>query len=466
MDLNENLWYLIAFFGLFGLCLITWGVKTFLPNPMVYFYKHFLYPLLHEYLPFTSVHAFISLAFLFANIVIVLSPTFSPGWEALQSKIALTAVVNIAPLCIGGRAPIIDTLNVSRNWYNKFHSWLGVVVSIEAVSHSLIAISLRPKSQEMRLSGWIGTTSTISKLLVALSCSFWGATTALRICKMFYHQHIAEVMAATHITSTCQVEVRLSNEVAVYPGCYFYVYFPIKWYPMRWIRYNFTYSITALVFWHPSDQDARAVKDMTFLMSREGSHASAVSQLQMGQSVFIDGPYGKDLCLETYENVVLAAKGIGIAAILPLALDLAVRRRNDNRIRERMQKINDQQLQLFDEQHSSKGKEKQIIIQQRKQLAEEREQLFRERLYRDAVKKVDVFWSLNHNDQIEWASAQLKHLQSMDPDNVGQFSFGGMILANSATETPGSLVWFSFPNYWTPSIQTIPSLDVFGMQPV
>lgn len=311
-----------------------------------------------------------------------------------------------------------------------------------------------------------GTTSTISKLLVALSCSFWGATTALRICKMFYHRHIAEVMAATHITSTCQVEVRLSNEVAVYPGCYFYVYFPIKWYPMRWIRYNFTYSITALVFWHPSDQDARAVKDMTFLMSREGSHASAVSQLQMGQSIFIDGPYGKDLCLETYENVVLAAKGIGIAAILPLALDLAVRRRNDNRIRERMQKINDQQLQLFDEQHSSKGKEKQIIIQQRKQLAEEREQLFRERLYRDAVKKVDVFWSLDHNDQIEWASAQLKHLQSMDPDNVGQFSFGGMILANSATETPGSLVWFSFPNYWTPSIQTIPSLDVFGMQPV
>jgi len=37
----------------------------------------------------------------------------------------------------------------------------------------------------------------------------------------------------------------------------------------------------------------------------------------------LDGPYGRNLCLERFENVVLAAKGIGIVGILPFALALA-----------------------------------------------------------------------------------------------------------------------------------------------
>lgn len=155
MDVDQNLWYIIAFFGFFGICFITWAVKALLPNPTIFLSKHLVHPHLHHYLPWTAIQVAFALSFTLLNVAVVILPTFHPEWKDLQSKIALTSVVNLAPLCVGGRAPIIDSLNISRNWYRMFHNWTGLVMYLEAILHSMIALSLRPKSEHIRISGWI-----------------------------------------------------------------------------------------------------------------------------------------------------------------------------------------------------------------------------------------------------------------------------------------------------------------------
>lgn len=264
----------------------------------------------------------------------------------------------------------------------------------------------------------LGTSSAVAKLVVALSCSFWIITTLIRLVKMVYYRHTAKITDITYASGACHLSVRLDHEVSIYPGCYFHIFFPLHWFPLRWMKFNFSRSSTAMAFWYQSDKGNRTVTNITFLLSSRTRSVCSALQLQLGQSVFLDGPYGRDLALQNHENVILAAKGIGIACTLPLALDLAIRRRHDNRIRDRMQTINEEQQQLYENQQSSKGKVRERIIAKRRELSQEREILLKQRLYRDAVKKVDVFWSLDCNEQIEWASSQLRYLQALDPDNV------------------------------------------------
>lgn len=156
MDLDASMLYLIAFFGFVGVSLILWAIKLFFPNPAIYFARYIRYPLLisSRWLSATRLHAAIFVAFLFINVGVILIPSFFPGWRQVQRRAALMAVVNIAPLCMGGRAPIIDALNIPREWYHLVHSWVGVVAVTEAVSHSIIALSLNPRPGPLTQTGW------------------------------------------------------------------------------------------------------------------------------------------------------------------------------------------------------------------------------------------------------------------------------------------------------------------------
>jgi hypothetical protein len=156
-----------------------------------------------------------------------------------------------------------------------------------------------------------------------------------------------------------------------------------------------------MVLWHSAPDETGLVSNLSFLLSRHGNHSTAISKLSEGNEIFLDGPYGKDLGLTRVDVVVLAGKGMGIAGVLPLALDITLRRQHDTRIKTRIQEIMESLQQQSDEELS-----KEVV------------RLRSTRLFRDATRKVILFWSLDNNSQMEWVETQLRALQLMDPQNV------------------------------------------------
>ncbi|PTB34940.1 hypothetical protein M441DRAFT_154578 [Trichoderma asperellum CBS 433.97] len=202
------------------------------------------------------------------------------------------------------------------------------------------------------------------------------------------------------------LNVRLKRAIEVRPGSYFYIYLP-----SRWAKYNFLHSVTAMVYWYPPEDGPEAVREVTFLLSRASYNAS----FQEGQFIFLDGPYGQDPQLHKYQNVVLAAKGIGIAAILPLALDIGARRRRDDINRAELQKISYKLKEVIEQKGKSSGNELASILQKEKLLKKQKDEYEKKKLYRDTVKNVDLFWSLEDNSQMIWAQNEIRALQKLDP---------------------------------------------------
>ncbi|PTB49514.1 hypothetical protein M431DRAFT_543199 [Trichoderma harzianum CBS 226.95] len=180
-----------------------------------------------------------------------------------------------------------------------------------------------------------------------------------------------------------QLTVRLIHPIKLQPGCYFYIFFP--------------------AFWLNS---YGAITELTFLLSQRGNYAKAILQLREGQTILLDGPYA-----------VLAAKGMGIAAILPLALSLAARRHHDERVRENLGALSQKNRAILKEISSATGKELEGLNKKKTELAKERQILLSKKLYRDAIKKIILFWSLESNAQIALAQEQLVALQALDPNN-------------------------------------------------
>ncbi|KAK0755581.1 hypothetical protein N5P37_011823 [Trichoderma harzianum] len=464
MELDRNLWYLIVFFGFIIVSLIVWTVKNLIPNPRIFFLKYILYPRLFRLqwgLLITRFQTILLFSFLLCNALLVLMPIYPlPEWNLIQTRVALASIVNLAPLCMGGRAPIIDALNISRQSYYLAHAWIGAIATIEAVMHSSISIIQKQAEQKpsnhILLSGWIGfslllgafcmpvhvirrlfgrwflwahriiamgsvavifwhvlqTSSTIARMLVGSSCGFWLFTTIFRILRVLWSGHSGTIIQRSSDADAIQLTVRLLHPMKLQPGCYFYIFFPAFW-----LKYNILQSYTAMAFWHPPESSYEAITELTFLLSRRGNHAKAISQLREGQTILLDGPYGINYELQTYETAVLAAKGMGIAAILPLALSLAARRHHDDRVRENLGALSQRNRAILKEISSAAGKELEILGKKKAELAKERQKFLNKKLYRDAVKKIILFWSLESNEQISSAQEQLAALQALDPNN-------------------------------------------------
>jgi predicted ferric reductase len=109
-----------------------------------------------------------------------------------------------------------------------------------------------------------------------------------------------------------------------------------------------------------------------FLIESQDGLTSRLVKYRSVKGVYFSGPYGQDLHLDNYENVILVAQGIGIAGILPHALHLTRRHFHKNAA-------------------------------------------YRRGL---ATRRVDIFWLLEENSQESWAAEYLLLLQSMDPQKV------------------------------------------------
>ncbi|KAF4331947.1 NADPH oxidase [Fusarium beomiforme] len=119
--------------------------------------------------------------------------------------------------------------------------------------------------------------------------------------------------------------------------------------------------------WSSPDQYVKGeASDLTFLVSRtSGHHRRSLGSIFPDSRLRLDGPYGKDLKLHTFETVVLTAKGLGISGVLPFALHLAARRRHDNGLRDKSARLRDSSEPVFG----------------------------------DLSRNVDLIWWLEHDDQ-------------------------------------------------------------------
>ncbi|KAK8121332.1 hypothetical protein PG999_005452 [Apiospora kogelbergensis] len=138
------------------------------------------------------------------------------------------------------------------------------------------------------------------------------------------------------------------------------------------------------VWWDGAERTGHSAR-VTFLMQRQGNVAILAKDEKQLQVAYLDGPYGHDLKLQEFENIFLAAKGIGIAGILPYAMDLAQRQR-------------------FDEQLVART-------------ARAKESTPKEALFRDKTRRIDLFWVLDDNSQQKWMREELQALQNLDPRN-------------------------------------------------
>lgn len=119
-----------------------------------------------------------------------------------------------------------------------------------------------------------------------------------------------------------------------------------------------------------------AARSLSFLIQPKDGMSAVLAGRKSIRRVILDGPYGKDLHLDSCETVILVAKGIGIAGILPY-----VRHMTERRL-------------LPDENWAYKYRRGLI------------------------TRKIDVYWVLEDNSEQEWVADWLKELCDIDEKNV------------------------------------------------
>ncbi|SCO07034.1 uncharacterized protein FFB20_12755 [Fusarium fujikuroi] len=461
--MDSSLWYLIALAAIFFLSLALWLLSSIIPNIHNRFMRHVTYPLFlkrhRAWDSITRLQACLIFFFFVANLVVIFAPFKGVDWRQVERRAAFTAGVNAIPLCLGARmGPVVRMLNIHRTSYLLFHHWVGRIAVLEALSHAIIVLLHRPKTGTLVTSGWVtfagflgslvlsfwlprhflgrwfllshraialtgvgalfwhalAAAQVTSQILVGICCTIWILSTFYRLKKLLFRRLSGEVVEKMVGRNATRLDISLSYPVHIKPGNYFNIFFP-----GRISSYNLLYSHQAVAFWHPPDDvdPEGKTSNVSFLLSHCTANVAALSVLQTGQRILLDGPFGQRLEPHSYENVILLAKGMGIAGILPLALGLAERRQHDNRIRAELQRLTQESQDLLSKERSADIDERAAIVLERTKLVKKRVELSRKPLFRDATKKIELFWSLESNSQMDLVADQLKSLQQLDPDN-------------------------------------------------
>lgn len=171
------------------------------------------------------------------------------------------------------------------------------------------------------------------------------------------------------VVSAVKLTVRLRRPLKIHPGQYFYLFLSDMG-----LRRRFQAHPYVITWW----DDSLHAMNISFLIQPHSGISSDLIARNSLRSVTVDGPYGKDLKLENYETVILIAKGIGIAGLLPYARHMTYRR-------------------------VSKDKD---------------HEAYRRGLI---TRKIDIFWIMDDNCQQDWLSAWISELQNRDSDKVCSF---------------------------------------------
>jgi hypothetical protein len=127
-----------------------------------------------------------------------------------------------------------------------------------------------------------------------------------------------------------------------------------------------SHAMTALYFKsHPDYGQPNTIDNITLLISHQGRDFKSM-RFKKKDNILLDGPYGHNLDVDSFDTVCLTAKGIGIVGILSFALGLT------------MQGLREGNLS----------------------------------------RNINLFWVLEHNYQETWVGPQLEELQKMDVGGV------------------------------------------------
>lgn len=250
-------------------------------------------------------------------------------------------------------------------------------------------------------------------IVTTVTISLWFVFTVYRWFKRYWRPLIGRVRSKLEDRDATKIELALTLPTRVPPGSYFRIFFPA----------NHGYNLIgrpAVALWHPPDaQDpSQQLSVITFLLSRHTFNALDIYRISEGDKVRLEGPFGQDNHLGSYETVMLAAKGIGISGVLAQALDLAERRQHDDRIKSELGELTNKQATLVKDEARARGKAKTQLTQKRRDIAKKIKSLRSKPRFRDATRTVDLYWSLESNSQVEWVAEQLQALQKIDPHNV------------------------------------------------
>ncbi|KAF5240564.1 hypothetical protein FANTH_9535 [Fusarium anthophilum] len=352
----------------------------------------------------------------------------SKGEADLEKRAATIAAMNFMLVFLGGKTnPLADLIRFPLSSYYLAHRCIAVIATAEVVLHSGLILYHRPVFDEFAKSGTIALPAAGGLLLtivvslwlrrflgrffgllhllgavgvlgglvwhvaphgptptgipVFVACGLLGSTHLYRLVRMFLFSHTrATVEKRWDKEVVVQLKLATDKPVKIFPGCYFYVFFngPLPFYDLF-----HGYAMTP--FWGRPKQFLNGeVSDPTFLITRKGHHAKSLACVSSGDSLRLDGPYGRDLKLYRFETVVLTAKGVGIVGVLPFALQLAGRRRRDDEARSRHARLRDSSEPVF----------------------------------ADFSRNVDVIWWLEHDYQDQWVADQLRSLQELDSQNL------------------------------------------------
>ena len=220
-------------------------------------------------------------------------------------------------------------------------------------------------------------------------------------------------------TAATWMKVELSRNVRIYPGAYFYVFFrkmpfwrrhravplmAFSWEPLlpeKLQRYPKHVSKKQQLN-HSSNEDCGYATKLTFLLLNTPSLSRLLTQ---DSPIILDGPYGPNIKLDRFDTVVLAAKGIGIAGVLPFVLHLAYRKHQDQErkksMKERMREDIKWRSQGQGGARYGKPPPEQFAP-----------------LKLDRTRRITLLWVLEDRSQINWASQQLRALAGFDARRV------------------------------------------------
>ncbi|KFZ03967.1 hypothetical protein V501_09271, partial [Pseudogymnoascus sp. VKM F-4519 (FW-2642)] len=267
---------------------------------------------------------------------------------------------------------MVDMLGVSVHSYYLAHHWIGRVVVVQGLIHAGLVMSKVKTStfDATQVAGLSAASAsalllvlslhlirraayefflglhTLLALIVVVALSFhlasrgwmryiyplvavllWTINGLTRLVRVFYLNAgqgyrqrdqatiITHKRPATGSVSGVTLTVWPKRPVRVQGGAYYYLYFSDMGLRMRFQGHPFVVS------WWDDAVDTKPTS-LSFLISPRHGLTRALTTRTSVRSVILDGPYGINPRLEGYEAVLLFAKGIGIAGMLPHALNL------------------------------------------------------------------------------------------------------------------------------------------------
>ncbi|KAL2166209.1 hypothetical protein VTG60DRAFT_3124 [Thermothelomyces hinnuleus] len=316
----------------------------------------------------------------------------------IASSAALAASINLIPLLLGGRTSrVADVIGVSRPAYYVAHYWIGRIAIVEGLVHAAIGLNAVARGQAfdpIAVSGCIVSLPprffllSLPRLRCMLGAAFHGVHRILYLagmtglvwhvlltrsvlhevlvfvaCGLWLLSHVyrvvtrwrsAEVTEKWSDSEVTRLRLKTQRPVAAFPGSYFYLYLPGSY-----LNYNLLRSSAVMMLWSDVKQTVTGkTTDFHILAGRQSRYLRQLRTIEKGDRMLLDGPYGQDLQLYSRSNLD-EDPTVGLATA-PAAAPV----------------------------------------------------------FRDATRRIDLLWRLEHNDQDQWVADQLKALQALDPRRV------------------------------------------------